>query len=77
MFQEQFARLRAAYPGTSYICLLDGGSGELMCVWGSLLGDWVGVRHLQGGQWLTLPVAGAVRSPRSRRSTRTSSRARS
>jgi hypothetical protein len=32
MFQEQFARLRAAYPGTSYICLLDGSTGELMCV---------------------------------------------
>jgi hypothetical protein len=32
LFQEQFERIKAVYPGTSYVCLLDGDSGDMMCV---------------------------------------------
>lgn len=32
LFQEQFARLRGVFPGTSYACLLDGSTGDLMFV---------------------------------------------
>ncbi|KAE8896533.1 hypothetical protein PF005_g15706 [Phytophthora fragariae] len=29
-FQEQFERIKAVYPGTSYVCLLDGDSGDMI-----------------------------------------------
>ncbi|RLN53877.1 hypothetical protein BBJ28_00008009 [Nothophytophthora sp. Chile5] len=32
LFQEQFERIKGVYPGTSYMCLLDGESGGMMCV---------------------------------------------
>ncbi|RLN82101.1 hypothetical protein BBJ28_00022932 [Nothophytophthora sp. Chile5] len=31
LFQEQFERIKGVYPGTSYMCLLDGESGGMMC----------------------------------------------
>ncbi|KAF1782977.1 hypothetical protein GQ600_17723 [Phytophthora cactorum] len=30
LFQEQFERIKAVYPGTSYVCLLDGDSGDMI-----------------------------------------------
>ncbi|TDH72592.1 hypothetical protein CCR75_006102 [Bremia lactucae] len=30
LFQEQFERIKAVYPGTSYVCLLDGTSGDMI-----------------------------------------------
>ncbi|CAI5740612.1 unnamed protein product [Peronospora destructor] len=30
LFQEQFECIKAVYPGTSYVCLLDGDSGDMI-----------------------------------------------
>ena len=32
LFQEQFERIQSVYPGTGYVCLLDGDTGAMMCV---------------------------------------------
>ncbi|EEY61385.1 uncharacterized protein PITG_01681 [Phytophthora infestans T30-4] len=30
LFQEQFERIKTVYPGTSYVCLLDGDTGDMI-----------------------------------------------
>lgn len=48
LFQEQFERIKAVYPGTSYVCLLDGDSGDMMCVKSR---DHAGIGDLTTNVW--------------------------